>query len=443
MVPWLLAAGIEAALLYIVSLGDLRQSVQPFWAGAFGAFALYACAALWTLRTPHGSTRAILICALLFRLTMCYSPASLSDDIYRYVWDGRVQLAGTNPYRYAPDADELAPLRDALHAQINHPHIPTIYPPLAQLFFTLVASVYESPGAIKLALTAFDMGLCLLLARLLATRTIDPRRVLLYAWHPLPLVEIAGSGHVDVLGTFFVMAALYALTTARTTLASVTLAAAALAKLVPIILLPIFWLHTGPDKTHRLRNLWTLRGRAPLWAFPICILAGFAPYAELGAELFAGLATYLSHWHFNDFAYSAIRSALAPIDPAAAVHARWLCSLLLVIALVQALRQTADPLRAAYWSLGAYALLSPTMHPWYLLWVLPFMPLFPSAAWTLLAGLVLLAYEVLIDYGLSGIWVEKSWVRWAQYGPFYSVLAFDLFVRRRNRSHCAQPTASI
>ncbi len=432
-VPWLLAAGIEAALLYIVSLGDLRQSVQPFWAGVFVAFVLYTCAALWTLRKPHGSTRTILICALLFRLTMWHSPASLSDDIYRYVWDGRVQLAGINPYRYAPDAAELEPLRDALHAEINHPQIPTIYPPLAQLFFAMVAAVRESPSAIKLALTALDVGLCLLIAGLLTVRNMDPRRVVLYAWHPLPLVEIAGSGHIDILGIFFVMAALYALFTARSAMAAASLAAAALAKLVPALLLPIFWLHTGPHEPRRLRNLWGLRGRAPLWAFPLCMLVGFAPYAELGGDLFTGLSTYLGHWHFNDFAYSAIRSALAPVDPTAATHARWLCALLLGIALIQTLRQTTDPLRAAYWSLGAYALLSPTLHPWYLLWILPFMPFFPSAAWTLLAGLVFLAYEVLIDYSLSGIWLEKSWVRWAQYTPFYALLALELFVHRHNR----------
>ena len=94
----------------------------------------------------------------------------------------------------------------------------------------------------------------------------------------------------------------------------------------------------------------------------------------------------------------------------------------MIVAIGYATRSTEDPLRGTYWCLGAYVLLSPTLHPWYMLWIMPFMPFFPSAAWLTLSVLVFLAYEVLIDYSLSGVWLEKPWVRWAQYAPFFSLL---------------------
>ena len=94
----------------------------------------------------------------------------------------------------------------------------------------------------------------------------------------------------------------------------------------------------------------------------------------------------------------------------------------MIVAICYPERSTEDPLRGTYWCLGAYVLLSPTLHPWYMLWIMPFMPFFPSAAWLTLSVLVFLAYEVLIDYSLSGVWVEKPWVRWAQYAPFFSLL---------------------
>lgn len=424
--PLLLAFGIELAIIYIVALGDLRTQVTHFWYGAFTAFVLYGGAVLFVLHRRAGSTRLILLAALLFRLTMWNSPPTLSDDIYRYVWDGRVQLHGINPYRYAPDAPELIALRNDLHAQINHREIPTIYPPLAQLLFIVVAAIDEDPAAIKLALIAFDFALCLLLVRFLALRRQDPRRVLIYAWHPLPLVEIAGSGHIDALGIFFLMAALYYLAAGRKSRAALALAAAFLAKLVPLILLPTFWKNSGTAPQQSLRDLLRLEGRLPLLCFPLFCLLGLLPYAAIGTDMVAGLGTYLRHWHFNDFVYSALRDLLQPVDPAAALHARWICSTLLVSTALYALKNATDPVRAAFWLMGAYTLLSPTLHPWYLLWVLPFMPFFCRWAWILLAALVFLAYEVLIDYSLTGIWNEKNWVKWVQYAPFYLALAAEL-----------------
>ena len=422
-IPWLLALGIESTLLYLVWLGELRTQIHSFWLALLGLSALYGGAVFWILYQKSGSARALILFGLLFRLTMWNSPVSLSDDIYRYVWDGRVQLAGMNPYRYAPEDDALASLRDStIYTAINHRQVPTIYPPLAQAFFAMTAAISERLGTIKMGLIALDMGLCLLLARFLALRSMDPRRILIYAWHPLPLIEIAGSGHIDILGSFFALVALYALVQHRQVLAYALLAAATLSKFVPAFALPLFWQYKNRAPSNRLRSLFSLFGHAPFFVFIAVISLGYIPYVDFSTQTFSGLSTYLIHWHFNDFFYSLFRSILTSLDPSAAVYARWICALFMIVAIGYATRSTEDPLRGTYWCLGAYVLLSPTLHPWYMLWIMPFMPFFPSPAWLTLSVLVFLAYEVLIDYSLSGVWVEKPWVRWAQYAPFFSLL---------------------
>lgn len=413
-----LAGVLEACCCYLVFVGNLQHQIGALWAGVLPAFCCCALAAFLVLRrgAPPGRPHLILGAALVFRLTLWWSPATLSDDIFRYLWDGRVQLAGINPYLYAPSAPQVAHLRDALYPSINHAAIPTIYPPLAQLFFRAICTLSATPGAFKLALLLCDWGLCLLLAHSLVRRGQDPRRVVLYAWNPLPLVEVAGSGHIDALGVLLLFAALYALHSQRGAAASCALAGAFLVKLVPLALVPTFWRHC--------------RKRSALLLFPTLALLAFWPFADAGEKLATGLVTYVQHWHFNAAAYSLLRSALQPWDGHAAEHARWLCTALFALVALGVQLRCRDPYRAAFATLGAYVLLSPTVHPWYLLWVLPFLVFFPSPAWLLLSGSIFLAYEVQIGYGSAGVWREKPWVLWAQYAPFFLLLCGTELARR-------------
>ena len=281
----LLAGVIEACCCYLVSLGDLQRQIPQMWAGAFPAFLCYALAAYLVLRrdVPPERPHLILGAALVFRLTLWWSPATLSDDIFRYVWDGRVQLAGINPYLYAPSAPEVAHLRDVLYHSINHAAIPTIYPPLAQLFFRAICVLSATPAAFKLVLLLCDWGLCLLLAHSLVRRGQDPRRVVLYAWNPLPLIEVAGSGHIDALGVLLLFAALYALHSQRWAAAVCGLAGAFLVKLVPLALLPTFW-------RRPLTDWFDFRQRSALLLFPTLGLLAFWPFAAAGEKLATGFA---------------------------------------------------------------------------------------------------------------------------------------------------------
>jgi len=190
----------------------------------------------------HAMILIVAFAALYRALLVPLDPPRLSTDVYRYVWDGKVEGAGINPYLYTPSDAKLAFLRDAkIYPNINRKeYAHTIYPPVAQLFFWLVTRVSPSVCGMKAAMAAIDMGTILLLAQLLARSHLPPTRALVYAWHPLPIWEFAGTGHVDALMIFLTLAAFAALTAGRTGWAGATLAAAALTKFLPFALVPAF-----------------------------------------------------------------------------------------------------------------------------------------------------------------------------------------------------------
>ena len=179
-------------------------------AGAQGVVYALAVWSVW-----HGpSSRRIIIAiagvAALMRLPVICMPPYLSSDVYRYVWDGRVAAAGINPYRYVPADPHLAALRDPeIFPHINRSnYAPTIYPPAAEAIFFAVTRVSETVSAMKAAMVAFEVVTFILLVRLLAAEGLPTGRVLVYAWHPLPLWEFAGSGHIDAALIAFVALAL-------------------------------------------------------------------------------------------------------------------------------------------------------------------------------------------------------------------------------------------
>ena len=285
MRAWLLP-GLGLVLLAVVTAQQLTHmpgmpGIRLFVAlGAVGIVA-YAAAAILILRggAPAGSLAFILVTAALMRVAPLAAPAFLSSDLYRYVWDGRVQNAGINPYRYIPSAPELAPLRDdAVYPLINRSdYAPTIYPPVAQAIFAAIAAIWPSPTAIKAAMLGFEGVAVLVMLRLLRLAGLPRERVLLYAWQPLWPWEYAGNGHVDAAAMAFIGIAVLAVARRRDGWAGVALSAAVMVKLLPVVLVPALW-----------------RGRG--WRMPVmglaCLAVGYAAYASVGLKMFGFLGGY-------------------------------------------------------------------------------------------------------------------------------------------------------
>lgn len=331
---------------------------------------------------------ALFAAAVAVRVPLLLSQPTLSDDVYRYVWEGRVWAAGLSPVEFAPNATELATLRDANWALVNHRDVSTIYPPLAQLLALLLA-----PGgviAFRIFMAACDVLTALVLARRSA------RIGWIWALLPLPAVESAVSGHLEGAGLLLVAIAL----TTRWKSAAAAAWAGAMIKLLPAVLLA-------------RRSL-----RTQLIAAVATVLAA---WPMLGPELFRGFETYRAHWSYNGSIYPLLAAAIG--DPSLA---RRVLQGVGVVVVATALWRGATPARLALWTFGSFVALSPTVHPWYGLW--PLLPalLLGIRAWIWLAALLPLTYVVLASYQAeTGGWTEPWWTSPAIYLPFYALLLYD------------------
>jgi alpha-1,6-mannosyltransferase len=210
---------------------------------------VYLLAVTFSLRRPLGGRTiwVVLLVAAAMRLPLIVSEPFLSSDVYRYVWDGRVQAAGINPYRYVPDSPALAALRDAaVFPKINRAdYAHTIYPPAAQVIFAAAGLVWSSVTALKLVMVGFEALAVICLLRLLAVAGLPAERVLIYAWNPLPVWAFAGNGHVDAAMVGFVALALLLRVRGRDGWAGLALGLAVLTKFLPAVMAPALWRRGG------------------------------------------------------------------------------------------------------------------------------------------------------------------------------------------------------
>lgn len=439
----LLAIAVVSASLHLglALAGDLRQKLPVFLAIHAVLCGLMLLA--WRqARRGVGSTRLILTGALVFRIVASLGQPALSDDVYRYVWDGRVWLHGAHPYEHAPADPALAGLRDDDWTRINHPELETIYPPLAQVLFLGLAAAGAGPSGFKLAMGLLDFAVVLLLGGLLRRLDLPADRLVLYGWNPLAVMETAGSGHVEPLGVAMVILAAAWIIDRRPVLSTLAVAGGFHAKLLPAILVPGYLKRWGP--------------RATLLLLPAALIVPWVPFAVNGPAIGAGTFAYAGRWEHNAAAFPLIQLGFERLDAAAdlkgglaALQQRlgdgalpwdflyrhvWPRDLATLVASGLALawlghlvlRRRPGPARFSFLALGGVLLLSPTLHPWYVLWVLPFAAAYLSWGWLALAALVPLAYWS--DGG------DVSWtVRAVEYLPPLVVWAWLARRGRRRR----------
>jgi alpha-1,6-mannosyltransferase len=246
-----------------------------------GALWLLAVAIVRSGRLPPRTIWLVLGIAAAMRLLTLTAPPILSSDVYRYVWDGRVQLAGINPYRYMPAADQLASLRDtAVYPNINRAeYAPTVYPPAAQAIFALAAIATPGVFGMKLMIAAFDALAIVALIPLLRVAGRDPAELLIYAWLPLPVWEFAGNAHIDGVAAGLLALALLVAVRGRSIWTGIVLATATLTKFLPVVVLPAFF---------RPRD-W----RLPV-AFAATVTVCYLPFVAVGWRVLGFLPGYVS-----------------------------------------------------------------------------------------------------------------------------------------------------
>lgn len=396
---FVLQAAALVAIVWVPGAAATPWPLMLLWAVAFGAYAMAARAA------DTIPVRAVWGGAFALRLGLVAAMPTLSEDMYRYMWDGWVARNGINPFDFAPAAAELDPLRLDWWALINHPEISTIYPPGAQIVFLTLALGAPARLLFKFAWIATDLLAGWLVARLARGTARGRTAVLLYLWSPLLLLEVAWSGHFEPLGIAAMLGAVL-VARRRGWVAGAILGLGASIKFAPLAAVPALWRRHG----------WLAAGLA--LAVPAAL---YLPYAGAGAGLFAGLKTYADVWEFNAGVFR-----LLDLLPGPAELPRWLGGMAVVaIAGVAALRRWGLG-RALYWTIGAALLVSPTIHPWYTLWVLPFACLYGGRAWIVFTGTVFLAYGGRGAYLATGLWPEPVWLLVLIHGPLLALLARDL-----------------
>jgi len=399
----LLALLLESVFLVLRQFHPFDENLVESVATLLAAGVVYCVTAWLALRLTQSSpatTAVILLAALAFRLTLFALPPSLSPDLYRYQWDGQLQLAGQNPYLVAPEASQ---------------HLPGAgwtagYGPLAELLFYLAARL-DGPTAFKLLSLLFDLGSLLVLLALLRAQKLPSERVLLYAWCPLVVVEFAASGHNDSMVVFALLLANLAIIKAWRRVSIVALAAAVLVKWFPVLALPVFLRRTG----------W----RYLAWFVAACMLSAL-PYFDAGWRLFAAVLLYVEKVRNN----ASLFDLLAATSGSGAIATGIAAAVLAGLALRLAWRR-AEPLRACYLLMAALLLLSPSIHPWYVTWLVPFLCFFPNPGFLLWTLTVFLGYHVLIDYTALGLWHFDPRLVWLEYLPVYALLLWRGWRRYR------------
>ena len=395
----LACGGVIAVAMLALAFVEVRQRPVLFvtWAMVAGGGYLLALGLVGRVRGAGGGCLALcLVLGALWRVPLLVQAPRLSSDVYRYVWDGRLQRLGEDPYRLVPDDPAAAALHTPVTRQLNNGWVPSPYPPGAELFFRVVTAVEESAGAMKGAFAVCDALVVLVVLRLLAASGRSAWWSLAYAWNPLVALEGAGNGHVDLLGTLALVAAAWALARRWRTAAALAFALAVGIKFAPIVLAPLLW--------RRLRVRDVLAGTALL-------LALYFPFVHQGRIPVGSLGAYLAEWRFNGPLFAAFRPLASPTTLAALAVLTGL-----LVAIWARARLSVDSAAAWAWPVAAALALAPSVYPWYLLWLTPFLftpATRPLAVWTVT---ILPTYLVLYLERVHGTWELPWWLVAAEYG---------------------------
>jgi alpha-1,6-mannosyltransferase len=432
---FVLAAILEAIFLRITLLGDLRQHVPE----AIGLLLLsglfYLVCTFLVLRRPSRTSPAWVVgAAILFRLTFCPLYPALSDDVFRYRWEGKLQAAGGNPYEVRPNDAAWNSLRDETFASIPGRDFRAVYGPLVEEIewttYRIVSRFEARPFAqafwFKLPSALFDLGSMAALWLLLKAKGIPLDRILIYAWSPLPLIEFWGTGHNDSIAIFFLLLALTLQSRDRQGAVLGAYAALALAtasKFWPAILFPIF-------------IAWRPR-RWPccLIALPVLALAAL-PYLTASGigENVRFMSGFLGGWRNNDSLFGVLLWAAGNDFYLAKKFAFAIVGI--TLAAVTALRW--PPERGALAVITVLLMVSANCHTWYLTWMLPLLVLYPVPPLLLWLTLAPLAHTAVIQWIASGEWNGSTSIRYYEYAPVYLAFAVWLITRQARSANRAR-----
>jgi alpha-1,6-mannosyltransferase len=362
--------------------------------------------------TPKFPNRVIvvgLVLAALWHLPFLLMAPGSDDDVHRYVWDGHVQRLGYNPYIVVPSDPALGGLHTRDTRTLNNPDVPSPYPAGAQLFFRAITAIHESIFALKVAFVVCDLAIVLVLLDILRGSGRAAHWVLAYAWNPLLATDVAGSGHIDIVGVLLLLVSVAALVRRWRAAAALAFGLAVSVKLLPVVLLPLYW------RRVRMRD-------AALAAVVVALL--YVPFFNHGRIPIGSLGTYVQRFRFNDPVFLTLERVVAP---QLAVGLAVLVGFLTAIWMRS--KTPAWSSDAFAWPMAASLLCAPVVYPWYLLWLLPFVrsgSTVPIILWTVS---IIPTFYVWHLRTLGRPWLVPGWIMLLEYGSVATAGAIIVFRR--------------
>ena len=418
------------ALALLAVLGPLPAAIH--WmlvlCALAGAGYLVGCLALDGLPRPgRAAVAAIWAIFIAVRAVLLVGTEPLSDDVVGYQWHGYTQTHGHNPYARTPGDPAYRDLMKAFPHRVPHAGARTPYPPLAQIVFRWVWPVGLGALGMRLVFTLFDLAAAAVLWSLMAGRAGRGDRAVWYLANPLVIFAFACDGHLDSLGLVCLAGGLWLLDRHRARGALVALGAGIAAKIAPVLLVPYWLRHTGWRRA---------------WLVLVVPVASGALYVGAATTMFDGLGFFARMAEFNGSAYQ-VSKWLFGDDK---LHAVVLVGALFALALWVVWLRRLEPERASLAVLFALCLASRVVHPWYVTWLVVFLPMrrsWPVVLWSLTAPATYYIYGA-YDPDVAGSWQESPWVLWVQYAPVYAALAWSAWRWATSPTpDDPQPSASI
>lgn len=399
-----IALALGGIFHFIAHGQPLDEHVPEFIAMMLLAGVLYLVGVYIVLRYKNlpSALFVILGATAVFRLFFLPLSPTLSEDVYRYQWEGRVVRAHLNPYLVYPAMPGLGWAQDPRHLIETGKTTPTLYPPISEAVFSCIHTI----AGYKRLFTALDLATVVLLLIILSATDRPLQQVLIYAWNPAVLISFSLSGHNDSLAIVALLGATILLIIGSRGLMSIGfLALSALAKLFPVFLLPSFL------KLSR----WSFAG-----IFASVLFLCYLPFLGAGGHLFHGLSDFVAEWEGNDSLY---RLFLAAGNSPRQAH--FVAGVILLLLIVYVLRARMDIFRAWLVILAGLLFLSSNAFPWYFTWIVPFLCVYPSPGLLLLTVTCVLGYSPVITYSAGLSFHNQPLMLILEYSPVFAWLTYE------------------
>ena len=374
----------------------------------------------WFIFKSELTTKDVLIftgLAVIVRLIFIdFFPVG-SDDIYRYMWDGKIQFNGINPYIYMPNDPKLSFLHsNILPAKVNFPDMKTIYFPLSQwLFYVGYLLSGESIWGYKLLLFITELITIYSMYILLEQSKIETKYLLFYVLCPLPIIQFAIDAHLDGLGFPLLLLSFFFYLKEREIVAAILLGLSLSIKPVGLVFIPILFLREKGIANKLKVSI------IPLLTF----FVQFLPYI-FKANPFESFIIYTENWTFNGFVFDILNFFFQDNQ-----RTRFICGLLLLISLIPLYFSKKSIPDKIYYSALFMMIFSPVVHPWYIAWIAVLLPLTQKWSGIFYTALGSLTVFTVLNYQLNGIWKEYWTALFIEYLPVIILLYFELAKRKK------------